>query len=170
MKTKTKLSEKAGLFFDRTLDFFFILAGVLLAFAALSVAMAIVSRYFFGRPWGWVVEISEYILLYITFLVSARVLKGEGHVKMDIVLEHLGPKVRSAVNIITSIISSLACLIVAGYGAKVSWDLYQTKAFTYTMYKFPKFIFTLAIFIGSLLLFLQFIRRTYGFFRTWGEP
>jgi hypothetical protein len=75
MKRRSTFPEKAGLFFDRILDFFFVLAGILLAFSALSVAMAIVSRYFFNRPWGWVVEISEYILLYITFLVSARVLK-----------------------------------------------------------------------------------------------
>jgi C4-dicarboxylate transporter DctQ subunit len=170
MKERSTLPEKAGPFFDRILDFFFVLAGILLAFSTLSVAMAIVSRYFFNRPWGWVVEISEYILLYITFLVSARVLKKEGHVKMDIILDHLNPKVRSVVNIITSTICTAACLILTYYGAKVTWDLYRTKAFTYTMYKFPKFIFTMAIFIGSLLLFLQFIRRTYGFFRTWGEP
>lgn len=169
MNRKSTFLERTGLFFDRILDFFFVLAGILLAFSALSVAMAIISRYFFNRPWGWVVEISEYILLYITFLVSARVLMKEGHVKMDIIITHLNPKARSAVNIITSTVCAAACLILTYYGAKVTWDLYKTKAFTYTMYSLPKYIFTMAIFVGSLLLFLQFIRRTYNFFRTWGE-
>lgn len=58
---------KASSLFDRILDFFFVVAGILLAFATLSVALGVISRYFFSAPWGWVPEISGDILLYITF-------------------------------------------------------------------------------------------------------
>ena len=80
---------KAGALFDRILNVFFILAGALLGFATLSVAASIVSRYFFSKPWGWVTEICEYILLYVAFLIGAWVLKHEEHVKMDLIINRL---------------------------------------------------------------------------------
>lgn len=157
---------RAGAIFDHAVNALFAFSGVLLAFATLSVALGIVSRYFFARPIAWSTEISEYILLYIAFLVGAWVLRHEEHVKMDIVITLFPPKAQSVINFITSLISSIVCLIITFFGARVTWDLYKSKAFTYTILELPKFIFTSVIFLGGLLLFIQFIRRTYGFWGT----
>jgi len=114
-------------------------------------------------------EVSEYIILYITFLVGAWVLKQEGHVKVEIVLAQFHLKTQSLINIITSICCSVACLILTFYGLRVTWDLYQTNTFTYTILELPKFIFTSPISFGSFLLFIQFIRRTHGYLQDWRE-
>ncbi len=67
MKKGMKLITKITAIFDRTIEAMVILAGILLAFAVLSVSVAVATRYFLGYPIGWVIEISTYILLYITF-------------------------------------------------------------------------------------------------------
>jgi len=163
MKPHLRMTTKFGAIFDRTLDVFFVLAGILLGFATLSVAVAIVSRYFFATPWGWVTEICEYILLFIAFLIGAWVLKHEEHVKMDLIVNLLPVKVQNILHTITSLISAGVCLTIAFFAGRVTWGLYTTKAFTYTILELPKFIFTSVIVIGAGLLFVQFLRRAYGF-------
>jgi TRAP-type C4-dicarboxylate transport system permease small subunit len=157
-----KLAKKFNTIFDRILDFMVIVAAILAVITTLVVAAGIFSRYFLNRPLVWTSEISGYILLYICFLVAAWVLKEEGHVKMDLVLSKLNPRAQSMMNIVTSAINTIVCLILTWYGAKVTWDLFRTHYFTPTILELPKFIFTIAIFIGGFTLSIQFLRRTYG--------
>ena len=144
-----------------------ILAGILLIFSMLSISIAVASRYLIGRPIGWVIEISEYILLYMTFLVAAWVLKEEAHVKMDLVINRLSPKTRSLMNLITSGISAIVCFVLFWHGVRVTWELLQTRYFTPTILELPKFIIVAIIFIGSLLLFIQFLNRTFVYLLSW---
>ena len=162
-----KFVSKLNIIFDRTINVTAFLAGILLIFMMLSVSVAVASRYLLGRPIGWVIETSEYILVYITFLVAAWVLRGEGHVKMDIVLNRLNPRTQSLINTITSAISIIVCFIFTWFGAKVSWHFYQVGYFTTTLLELPKFIFIAIIAVGFFLLFIQFVRRTYGYLRNW---
>ena len=152
---------------DRLLDCLFVLAGVLLVVATVSVCWGIFSRYFLSRPLGWLVEVNEYILLCIAFLVSAWVLRQEGHVKMDIVLKLLNPRKQLVVNIVTSIVSAVVCLIFTWFSLKVTLELFQKKTLMPTVLELPKFFLTSVIFFGSFLLVIQFIRRTRGFLQTW---
>ena len=162
-----RLVRKLSNFFDRVLVVMTILAGILLIFSLLSINMEVASRYFLGRPMGWVTEISEYTLLYITFLAAAWVLKREGHVRMDIVLDRLSPRTQSMLNVFTSGMSAIVCFILSWYGVKVTWELFQTAYFTPTILELPKFIIVAIIFIGSILLLIQFLRRTCGYLSSW---
>src|SRR3990172_450307 len=107
---------KASVLFDRLVNLLAILAGILLIFVILSVCAEVFLRYFLGRPTVWVVEISGYALLYITFLVVAWVQRRGGHVRMDLVIDRLNPMVRSVVNVITSLICTIACFILTCFG------------------------------------------------------
>ena len=165
-----KRLQKAMGIFDRILDLLVIFAGILVVFSTLSVAVGIFSRFFLNHPIAWVTEISEYIILYVTFLVAAWILRQEEHVKMDILLNLFGQKTQAVINIVTSIFCVVACIILTWFGARVSWELYKTKAFTYTVLELPKFIFISVIFFGGFLLVIQFIRRIHGCLQNLREP
>jgi len=154
-----KVSDRLTALFDHIITWMAILAGVLLAFSVISVTISVATRYFFNFPIGWVTEISAYILLYITFMVAAWVLKEEAHVTIDIILELLRPGVQSFINIITSYICATVCLILTFFGARETWELYKTGYFTPTELELPKWSINIIIFVGSLLLFIQFLRR-----------
>ena len=162
-----KIVSKLTSIFDRTLNIMLIISAILVIVTAIIVNVGIFTRTFLNLPIAWVPEISGYILLYITFLVAAWVLKEEGHVKMDMVLGYLKPKTQSMMNVVTSAISAIVSAILAWYGMKVTVDLFQSGYFTPTILELPKFIFTISIFIGSLLLFIQFIRRTLNNLENW---
>lgn len=162
-----RIINKLTSIFGHTLNIMLVFSGILVIFAALIINVGIITRTFLNLPIPWVPEISGYILLYITFLVAAWVLKEEGHVKMDIVLSKLSPKGQFMMNTITSAISAIVSLILAWYGAKVTLDLFRTGYFTTSILELPKFIFTISIFVGCFLLSIQFIRRTFGNLTSW---
>ena len=163
------LLNKVANIFDRTIDVATLLAGILIIFMMLSVGADVVLRYFLGRPIGWVKEVAEYILLYIPFLVAAWVLRREGHVKMDFVLNRFSPKTQSMVNAITSLISAVICFLLTWYGVKTTWYFFQVGYVTPTVLRVPKFIIIAVIFVGSFLLFIQFLRRTYSYLGELGR-
>jgi C4-dicarboxylate transporter DctQ subunit len=163
----TWLLTKAGSIFDRLLDFFAILAGIVISFVTISVCAGILSRYFLNRPISWVVEISEYGLLYMTFLVAAWVLRHERHVSVDLVYNRLSRRNQSVASIFTSAVAGIVFLLVTFYGFKVTKHQFDTKYFTPTILEAPKFAITLIIPVGTSLLFIEMIRKIYGHIQEW---
>jgi C4-dicarboxylate transporter, DctQ subunit len=149
---------------DRMLDrinlLMIIIAAVLLLALTFIVGTDITLRYGFNKPLGWVKETSEYILVFLGFMVAAWILKDNAHVRMDLVLTRMGERTRAVTNIITSLISTIVVLIVAGFSLRVTIDFYRTKLLTPSVLELPKWIFILPIFAGSLLLAAQFVSRT----------
>ena len=158
-----KVIKKLAAIFDQTLNVMAFLAGLLIVFATLSIGVAIASRYFLGRPIGWVIEVSAYILLYVTFLVAPWVLREEGHITIDVAVDLLNPKAKSLINFITSTIGAIVFLLLAWYGAKVTWNMFQVGYFTDTMLELPKFVIIGIISLGSFMFFIQLLRRAFSF-------
>jgi TRAP-type C4-dicarboxylate transport system permease small subunit len=160
--------------FDRTLNVMTFLAGILLVFIMLSVCLEVVLRTFINRPQIWVTEVTECLLLYITFLGTAWLLREEGHVKVDIVLNRLKPQTTAFLGIISSIMGVLVSITLTIYGFNVTWDYFQRGIYTPTALEIPVYLILLIIPIGSLMLFIQFIRRTgkfvAGFIIEMGKP
>lgn len=164
-----RLLEKGIAIFDRVIGILAFLACILVVYVMLSVDVEITMRFFTGRAQLWVVEVCEYLLLLITFLGAAWVLKREGHVKMDIVLTRLEPRTQTILNIVTSIIGAIVCLVIVWYGAAVTWENYQKGTVFYKAVGFPKAPIMGIIPIGCFLLFIQFVRRTRGYLENWRE-
>jgi C4-dicarboxylate transporter DctQ subunit len=156
-----------GKIFDRINIIMVILSAVFLLGLTFIVGADITLRYLFLRPLGWVKEVSEYILVALGFLVAAWILKDDGHVKMDLVVSKVSPKTQTLMNIITSTISTLVVLVVALFSARVTLQFYQTRLVAPTVLEPQKWILLTPIFLGALLLAIQFIRRTFNLVNRW---
>jgi TRAP-type C4-dicarboxylate transport system permease small subunit len=142
-------------------------AAVLLGALVFMVGADIVLRGLFNYPLGWVKEISEYIILSFPFLLAAWIMETEGHLKMDLLIDKLGPRAQNGVNAITYTVGALVVLILSSFSLRVTLEFYRTQYFTATLLKLPKFIFIALIFLGFLMLFLQLIRKIIGFIDNW---
>jgi len=158
-----KILTKFVSIYDRTIDIVAIMAVVILVFVLLSVCAEVFMRYFFNSPLIWVVEVSEESLLYIAFLGTAWVLKKEGHVTMDIVLNRVEHRTQALLGIISSIIGVGICLVLTWYGAKVTWEHWLRGIYQATTLNIPNAYVLVIIPIGSFLFFIQFLRRTYKY-------
>ena len=147
---------------DRTIDSLAVFTQVLVVLVMLVVCADVFLRYFFNSPVFWVLESTQFALVFITFLGTAWVLKNDGHVRMDIMLNRLSQRTQDRINIVTSILCAVACLVVTWYGVKVWWDYYQINYIYAGSLKIPAYFLVAVIPIGSLLLFIQFLRKAYG--------
>ncbi len=150
-------------YLGRSEDFLAGVAGVILVFIVGSVCLEIVMRYFFRQPLFWVVELTEYGLLYITFLAAPWLLRHEGHVKVDVILDLFSARWRNRLGLISSTLGLGVCLVLTIFGAQTAYDHYVRKIFKITVMQFPTWIVLLCIPIGSFFLALRFARRGLGF-------
>jgi len=144
--------------FDRILGLFIALACILLSLVTISVCLEVVMRYFFNRSQVWVIELSEYSLLYITFLGVAWVLKSDSHVRVDLFTTSL----RATGRAICSLISFMICLVVSVvltvHGIRVTWDHFSEGIYNPTVLEFPKSAVLLIIPLGGITLLIQSLR------------
>ena len=156
---------KVSAIFDRAVNLLGILAGALLIFLMFGISTDVVMRYFLVRPIFWMGEVSEYTLVYITFLGAAWVLKLKGHVRMDLVLIRLEPRTQALINIITSVMGSLICLLIVWGSAYSTWNHFRIGYVTPFLLGAPKFVILAVIPFGSFLLLIQFMKEAYGYHR-----
>lgn len=133
-------------------------AGLLVAVMLLT-NIKVVYRYGLGEGLIGVDQISGTLLLYITFLGAAWVLRSEEHVTVDLLVTRLSQQVRRRMNIINSIMGALICLILAIYGTLETTTSWQRGILIPAEIEIPRAINLAVIPLGSLLLCLQFIRR-----------
>ncbi len=156
--------------FEKTVDMIIrVMAGlsnVIIVYLMLSVCTDVIMRYFFNRPQAWIAEISEYLLLYVTFLGAAWVLRNEGHVMVDILLTRVSPKTNAVLGIFSSIIGVFVCLIISWFGTIETLYHFKRGVLNPSILEFPKAPLLAIIPFGSFFFMLQFIRRTLKFLRA----
>jgi len=164
---RLKLLMKISNAFDGMVSILGVFAGILVSFMLLSVAGDVFMRYFLARPMPWVTEAAEYSLVVLLFAGTTWVLRRDKHVRMDIVVSRLKPRVQVLLNITTSLLGTGLCLVVAWYAAKVTWEYFQSGYHIGGVLRLPLFYIMAIIPIGSSLLTIQFLRRAYGFLGRW---
>jgi C4-dicarboxylate transporter DctQ subunit len=145
--------------FDRILITGSILAGAMLFFMMLSVCYDVIARYAFNAPTVWADEISSIFLLYLPFFAGAWILKKDGHVKMDLVLNYMSPRKRLILGIISSIVICLVCAAFVVYGFKVTWNMFEIGYKTDTNLRLFKWPIIFVIPLCFLLILLQAVRN-----------
>jgi TRAP-type C4-dicarboxylate transport system permease small subunit len=167
VQSQQKEPTKTSSAFDRIIGACMFLGAAILAFLMISVCWDVVARTFLKKPLTWVLEFTEYGLLYMTFLSAAWVLKNEGHVTNDVFFARLSPKNQARFNTLTSVLGTVVCLLLTWFGAQVSWDKLQIGAYQPTPIEPPDFPIFAIIPVGFFLLSIQFIRRTHKHLREW---
>lgn len=133
-------------------------AAVLLA-ATAAVFAEILTRFFFGKSLVWVVELSGYSLLYMTFLGAPYLLEKNRHVAIDILTESLRPRWRVPLAFAMALLGAAICLYSAWYGLLVTIDQYQFGSREATVLAPYSYLLTWVFPLGMLLLAIQFLAQ-----------
>ncbi len=145
-----------------------LVAILLLAASVLVVCHMIVLRYVLNASTVWQTEFVTYGLTAATFLASPYVLMLRGHVSVDLLQEHVGPRLRLILELLTSALSMLFVALL-GYSAWVYFEEALSGGWTTeTVWALPLWIPLLPFPIGMALLFLQYIAEVLRLIA--GEP
>jgi C4-dicarboxylate transporter, DctQ subunit len=145
--------------FDLAMEFLAFLAGLLLLLITLVVSYTVVIRYLSFRPPQWVLQFTEYALLWMTFLGGAWLLRGDGHIRIDTVIIRLRPAVRRRVEMLDDILGFVVCAVIFWFGTAHTIDLFERGILDVKGVTVPKDILFAVIPIGGLMLALQFARN-----------
>jgi TRAP-type C4-dicarboxylate transport system permease small subunit len=160
MNIKSKLTSIV----DRIISFSFYLSSGLVVFMIVGITLQVLDRKTFKIMPMWINEVSEYLLVYMTFLGAAWVLKQDRHVIMDTLISKLGSISRASVNMFTSMVGSVLCFATSWYAVSATWEKFQ-QGYTYGQHLSPPWwLILVPIPIGTFLLAIQFARRAYEHF------
>lgn len=152
--------------FDKTLDGMALIAGIFSISIMVLICYLVIMRYLFSSPPAWVLEVCEYLLIYITFLSSAWLLRKNGHVRVDIFLTWLPALAKNLLLIITSLVGCLSCGVITWFSLVVTIDKYSRNILTIQTLRIPEWTLFIIIPVGSLFLLLEFLRQTHSAFQA----
>ena len=159
---------KMGQYFDKLLWVLTVAAGILLLGIVLLTDFEVLMRFAFNQGQSWVTEVINNLMIYITFLGTAWVLKEEGHVSVDVVYAKLSPNSRLILNLIVSITCTVACLIMTWYSGFTAVDSFMRNIRELTTVQAPRGLIIGIMPIGYFLLSIQFIRNFVMYLGRWG--
>jgi len=157
--------KKMAKVFDRIIVVLFWVAGGLLMFVTIGTCIDVLLRYVFNRPIGWMLEVTEYAMLYIPFLGAALVLKEDGHIRIDLVITFLGERLRGWLNVATSFVGGVVMVTYTWFGAQVTLDYFRRGVPSLESLKTPMFLILMIIPIGGFFFSIQFFRQMASYYR-----
>ncbi len=137
--------------------FFAVVAGILLFTMIAMVSYDVIGRQFFSSSAPWALELSEYIMLYLTFLLAPWVLRQDGHVRVDLLANRLGLRTQFFFSVITGLAAAIACLVLFWFSLEVVIESYQRGVMLRKVLNVPQYVLLAVIPLGSLFLFLRFV-------------
>jgi TRAP-type C4-dicarboxylate transport system permease small subunit len=141
------------------------LAVVLMAALTVAVVYEVGARYVFNRPTVWAVDFTEYALLYVTFIGAAWALRDHAHIRIEMVVERLGRRPQLSLGALVSLVGAGVSAVLMWQGAEVTWEAYANNQAMLKAWRVPRWVLILPIFLGSLLLAIEFLRQAWGSFR-----
>ncbi|HHW38638.1 MAG TPA: TRAP transporter small permease [Bacillales bacterium] len=139
------------------------LANILIAGISLLVLAEVISLFFFGKPIRWAIEVTEYMLVFITFLAATKLLKEERHIRFELVIAKLKGKYLITFEVLSSIIGLVVCVIILYASFHTVLDLYGRGIKTETHLEIPRYLLISIIPFSFFLLTIQYALRL----KTW---
>lgn len=156
-----KTVERFWAIFDKTITVMMAASAILILIDALAITIDVLLRYAFSITYIGIFELSEFSLLWMTFLGAAYIMRNNGHVRVDAIVNLLKPKHGAIANAVGSVISMFILIVMTFYSAKLTLHDYQTNFTLSGILQPAKWFVEIIIPIGFFILFLQLLRNSY---------
>lgn len=133
------------------------LSGIALLGATFSTVHGVASRYFFGHPTIWQIELSIYFLLFATFVGGAYGLKHHAHVGVDLIVDALPARPRLLMRLVAAVLSLVVVLVVLWTATAMWWEATENGWTSSTVLAAPLSIVYAILPLGMLLVACQYI-------------
>lgn len=134
-----------------------VLAAALLFGIAAIICFEVLGRAFGASSRLWVIEVSEYALLFITFLGAPYLLQMNRHVVMDLLVNSLERASKRISRLINATIGFLVCAVLTFIGVQVALDQFELGTLEVTVMRPQSWWITSAMPVGTGLMAVQFL-------------
>jgi TRAP-type C4-dicarboxylate transport system permease small subunit len=140
---------------DRLANFVGYLSGWLVPLMMMLVVVDVFMRYVMQQPLMVADELSAYMLVTLSFLGFAYTWRQGGHVRVEVAVNYLPPRLKSWVRLIGLILTFIFMIEMDRAAYKMIVYAIQMKMRSSTWMMFPLFWPQLTIFVGFVLLTLM---------------
>lgn len=140
---------------DRLANFVGYLSAWLVPIMMMLVVIDVFMRYVMHRPLMVADEFSAYMLVALSFLGFAYTWRQGGHVRVEVVVNYLPPRLKAWVRLIGLILTFIFMIEMDRVAFKMIAYALQMKMRSSTWMMFPLFWPQLTIFVGFVLLTLM---------------
>ncbi len=137
-------------------------------FVAMLIVMIVqvISRYALRLSIPWTEETTRYFFIWAIFLGSALAQKNREHIRIDIIVDRLSPKMRKVFDFLTDVFDTLISLAIFIGTVRMMRSTYGILASTLPI-SFTFIYLALALCIGiMLILILKNILKAFAFRRA----
>ena len=151
----TRLSARLGPLFDALAT----LAALILLAMVMVVTADIVLRNTTRVGFAWANEITEYALYVITLLTAPWLLRRGQHVRIDVVLVIVPPRLAWLMEAVADVLGLAASLVLVWYGTVMTAQSARLGSLTIKNLVFPEWWLLAPLPICFALLALEFVLR-----------
>lgn len=145
--------------FDRLIDALAVAAGALIVLLTVLVVFDVGARSLRILTLPWSLEATEYMLYAVTFLGAPWVLRENGHIAIELVVECLPARTRAAVARLTDMLGAAICAVLLYYACRVTWLSFQSGIMVQKSFTFPEWVAYAGIPPVMLILLGIYLRR-----------
>ena len=137
-------------------------AAALIALGVLVICDMVVERYLLGRTTIWQIDMVTYSIVAAAFIGSPYVLLTRGHVNVDVLPLHVGPRTRWWLAIGTATLALAFCIVLFVLCTIYWHDAWAANWRSDTVWRARLWIPYAAMPIGLGLLVLQYVAEVIG--------
>ncbi len=132
-------------------------AALLIGLAVLVICDMVLERYVLNRTTIWQIDVVTYCVVGATFIGSSYVLMTRGHVNVDILPLHFGPRMRYWLALVTSLIAFAFCVAIFVLCTLYWYQAFNENWLSNTVWRARLWIPYLSMPIGLGLVVVQYL-------------
>lgn len=131
------------------------LGGAVTLFAAVITTYDVFMRCFLHNPTSWALELSQYALLFSTFIGAAYTLREDAYIRVDILIMHFPVKIQKFLHMLSGIIILVMFIYLVAMTGKYSIFCFEKGWREPTLLRTPIWIPLSIIPLGCIMVALQ---------------
>jgi TRAP-type C4-dicarboxylate transport system permease small subunit len=145
-------------------------AAFLIGLSVLVICDMVIERYIFNLTTIWQIDVVTYGVVSATFVGSAYVLMTRGHVNVEILPLHCGPRARYWLALFTGLLALTFCVVLFILCTKFWYEAWTNTWRSNTVWRARLWIPYLAMPVGLGLLVLQYVADLLSLVTGRSEP
>jgi C4-dicarboxylate transporter, DctQ subunit len=151
--------------FDAITNALAYIASAILVVMMLATVFKVALRVVFNHGILGIDQLTGIMMVYMTFLGAAWVLRQEGHVTVDLIVTQVPANVRKVMLVTSSLIGAAACLAITWFGTNAVMLSLSRRVMVAAELEIPRAVNLAVIPLGCLLLGIEFLRRAVRAYR-----
>ena len=136
-------------------------AVIIVPLVALAITFEVVMRYFFNAATIWAADAAAYSLLWIAFLSGPWLIRHEGHIRIDFLVQRLWRRPRAWLAAVAYLLGAAVMSVVLWQTLGATIEAYVRNSHMLGSWEIPRVLVWWVMPLGSLGMVIELLRAAW---------